>query len=58
MGIGDVYVSAQLVSKAGRPNEVVPISVAKYLVIFADGRQAVITSRLAESQLNLERFLF
>jgi hypothetical protein len=43
--MGDVFTSA-------------PCPVVKYLVVFTDGRQAVFTSRLAESQFVIEQLLF
>ena len=44
LGMGDVFTTA-------------PCPVVKYLVIFTDGRQAIFTSRLAESQFVIERLL-
>ena len=51
LGAGEVYVSVN-------STEVKPCSVMKYLVVFNDGRQAILTSRLAESGFAIERILF
>ena len=45
LGMGEVFTAA-------------PCPVVKYLVVFTDGRQAILTSRLAESQFVIERILF
>ena len=45
LGMGDVFTTA-------------PCPVVKYLVVFNDGRQAIFTSKLAESQFVIERILF
>ena len=45
LGMGDVFTNA-------------PCSVVKYLVVFTDGRQAILTTRLAESGFVIERILF
>ena len=45
LGMGDVFTSA-------------PCPVVKYLVVFTDGRQAIFTSRLAESHFVIEQLLF
>ena len=45
LGMGEVFTTA-------------PCPVVKYLVVFTDGRQAILTSRLAESQFVIERILF
>ena len=45
LGMGEVFTTA-------------PCPVVKYLVVFTDGRQAIFTSRLAESHFVIERLLF
>ena len=40
------------------PGGTAPCPVVQYLVVFTDGRQAILTSRLAESGLAIERILF
>ena len=45
LGMGEVFTTA-------------PCPVVKYLVVFKDGRQAVLTSRLAESGFMIERIIF
>ena len=60
IGFGEVYVEAKLmtIGTTSTPGGFAPCPVVKYLVVLTDGRQAVITSRLAESGLQIERILF
>ena len=60
LGFGEVYVEAKLLTLGtmATPSGTAPCPVVKYFVVFNDGRQAILTSRLAESGLQIERILF
>lgn len=60
LGFGEAYVDARLLAlgTANCPSGMAPCPIIKYLVVFVDGRQAIITARLAESQLMIERIIF
>ena len=60
VGFGEVYVAANLLTlgTTSTPGGVAPCPVVKYLVVFNDGRQAILTTRLAESGFTIERILF
>ena len=60
LGFGEVYVEAKLLTlgTTATPSGIAPCPVVKYLVVFTDGRQAILTSRLAESGFVIERILF
>ena len=60
LGFGEVYVAASLLTRGttSTPSGTAPCPVVKYLVVFNDGRQAILTSRLAESGLSIERIIF
>ena len=60
VGWGEAFVSAKAAAlgTATSPSGLVACPLIKYLVVFTDGRQAIITARLAESQLAIERILF
>ena len=60
LGFGEVYVEAKLLTlgTTSTPSGRAPCPVVKYLVVFNDGRQAILTSILAESGLQIERILF
>ena len=60
VGFGEIFVEAKLMTlgTTATPGGTAPCPVVKYLVVFTDGRQAILTSRLAESGLAIERILF
>lgn len=60
LGFGEVYVEAKLLAlgTTASPGGTAPCPVVKYLIVFTDGRQAILTSRLAESGLAIERIIF
>ena len=60
VGCGEAYVSAKLLAlgTTAAPSGMAPCPIVKYLVVFTDGRQAIITARIAESELAIERILF
>ena len=60
IGFGEAYVSAKLLAlgTAAAPSGMAPCPIVKYLVVFTDGRQAVFTARIAESELMIESLIF
>ena len=60
LGFGEAYVDANLLmlGTTNTARGMAPCPIAKYLIVFTDGRQAILTTRIAESQLNIERLIF
>ena len=57
---GETFVSATYAAlgTTKNPSGFVPCPVIKYLVVFKDGRQAILTTRLADSQHLIESIIF